>query len=141
MSLKPKQVKVVNLDRQMCILRFSRDGKLLLASGQDPIIRRLDAATPDLKPLSPLTGHNGWVTAVAVHSDGKRLLSADSWGRLNCWPFTEAQPKPSWSLAEAHDGWIRAVAPSPDGQTVATAGADGKVGLWSCADGKKLREL
>ena len=48
---KPKQVKVVNLDRQVCVLRFSRDGKTLLASGQDPAIRRLDATTPDLKTL------------------------------------------------------------------------------------------
>lgn len=139
--MKPKPLKVVNLDRQMCILRFSRDGKWLLASGQDPVIRRLDATTPDLKAQTPLSGHNGWVTALAVHPDGKRLLSADSWGRISCWPFSEATPKVSWSLAEAHDGWIRNLAISPDGQIVVSAGADGKVGVWSCADGKKVREL
>jgi WD40 repeat protein len=136
----PKQVKIVNLDRQMCVIRFSLDGKLLVAGGQDARVRRLDATTVDLKPLSPLLGHSGWVTALAFHPDGKRLLSADSWGRLTCWPVTEATPKPVWTIDQAHDGWLRSIAISPDGQIVATCGADG-VRLGSCADGKKLHEM
>jgi WD40 repeat protein len=137
----PKQIKIVNLDRQMSVVRFSNDGKLLVAGGQDATVRRLDAATPDLKPLSLLTGHGGWVTALAFHPDGKRLLTADSWGRLTCWPFAEAAPKPLWTIAQAHDGWLRSLSIHPDGACVATGGADGKVRIWSCGDGKKQREL
>lgn len=136
----PKQVKIVNLDRQVCVLRFSNDGKLLAAGGQDGTVRRLDATTAELKPLAPLTGHSGWVTTLAFHPDGKRLLTGDSWGRLSCWPYADAAPKPLWTVAQAHDGWLRSLAVSPDGASVATAGADGKVCVWSC-EGKKQRTL
>ena len=137
----PKQVKVVKLDRQMCVSRFSNDGKIFVAGGQDATVRRLDAATVDLKPLAPLTGHNGWVTALAFHPDGKRLLTGDSWGRLTCWPFAETTPKPLWSIAHAHDGWLRSLSLCPDGACVATGGADGKVRIGSSGDGKKQREF
>ncbi|MGH7170932.1 MAG: WD40 repeat domain-containing protein [Gemmataceae bacterium] len=137
----PKQIKVVKLDRQMCVLRFNNDGKILAAGGQDAKVRRLDAATLDLKPLAPLIGHSGWVTALAFHPDGKRLLTGDSWGRLSCWPFAEAAPKPLWSIAQAHDGWLRSLSLRPDGACAATGGADGKVRIWSSGDGKKQREV
>lgn len=137
----PRQIKVVNLDRQMCVLRFSNDGQILAAGGQDATVRRLDAATADLKSLSPLTGHSGWVTVLAFHPDGKRLLTGDSWGRLTCWPYTEATPKSLWTIAQAHDGWLRSLSLHPDGATVASGGADGKVRIWSSGDGKNQREL
>ena len=132
----PKQIKVVNLDRQMCVVRFSNDGKLLAAGGQDATVRRFDAATADLKALSPLTGHSGWVTALAFHPDGKRLLTGDSWGRLTCGAFAEAAPKALWTIEQAHDGWLRSLSLRPDGACIATGGAVGKVRIWSSGDGK-----
>lgn len=137
--MKPKPIKVVNLDRQLCCLRYSLDGKFLAGGCQDATIRRLDATTPDLKPLPPLTGHNGWVTSLAFHPDGKRLLSADSWGRLTCWNFADA--KSLWTIEKAHDGWLRSLSISADGNSVVTSGDDTKVRLWSCADGKKIRDF
>jgi WD40 repeat protein len=137
---QPKQGKPVNLDRQVCTLRFSPCGKFLAAGGSDTTVRRLDATTDALAALPPLIGHNGWVQALAFHPDGKRLLTADSWGELRCWPFADREPKPLWVVKQAHDGWLRGVAVSPDGSSIATCGRDGKVCLWSAADGKKLRE-
>jgi WD40 repeat protein len=69
------------------------------------------------------------------------LFTADSWGQLACWPYSEAAPEPIWKLPEAHPGWIRAVAVHPDGQTVATGGNDTAVRLWSSKDGKLLCQL
>ncbi len=137
---RPNDAKPVNLDRQVCALRFSPCGKVLVAGGTDGTVRRFDASGDALAPLPSMTGHHGWVQAVAFHPDGKRLLTADSWGEVRCWPFAEKEPKPLWS-ALAHDGWVHGLAISPDGDTFATCGADGKVRLGSCGDGKKVRDL
>lgn len=137
---QPKQVQRLTTDRQVCVVRFSPDGKLLAAGGQDGSVRRWDTAGDKLTALPPLTGHNGWVQGLAFHPDGKRLFTADSWGRLSCWPYAERTPKPLWSIPQAHAGWVRQLAVSLDGATVASCGRDGLVQMWS-ADGKKLREL
>jgi WD40 repeat protein len=138
---QPKAVKVINPDRQLGIVRFSPDGKVLVAGGHDATIRRWDATGDDLPELPPLTGHHGWVQALAFHPDGRRLFTADSWGKLCCWPFAERDARPLWELDPAHDGWIRSVAVSPDGQHVATCGRDRAVRIWSAADGRKRLEL
>src|SRR4051794_22459105 len=138
---QPKEGKALNLDRQACIVRFSPCGKFLVAGATDATVRRFDASSPQLVPLPSLTGHNGWVQALAFHPDGKRLLTGDSWGELRCWPFAEKEPKPLWAVKAAHEGWIRGLAVSPDGATLATCGRDGKVSLWSSADGKKQHDL
>jgi len=138
---QPKESKVLKLDRQMCSVRFSPDGKLLVAGGQDATIRRWDASGDTLIDLPPLTGHGGWVQTLGFSPDGKRLYSADSWGKLLCWNGADPEPKPVWIVDQAHDGWIRALAVSPDGKQLATCGMDRQVRLWSAEDGKKLQEL
>src|SRR5436309_16008677 len=116
----PKELKALTLDRQVSALRFSPCGKVLAAGACDASVRRWDASTDAFAPLPSLTGHDGWVQALAFHPDGKRLLTADSWGRLNCWPYADKDAKPLWSVAQAHDGWIRGLAVSPDGKRLAT---------------------
>jgi WD40 repeat protein len=135
---QPKEVKQLKLDRQMCIVRFSPDGKLLVAGGQDAQIRRWDE---QLNELPALTGHGGWVQTLAFHPSSERLFSADSWGKLICWPAAEKEAKPAWTVEQAHDGWIRGLAASADGKQLATCGMDRKLRLWSAEDGKKLTEL
>jgi len=134
---EPKPAKVLKTDRQLCMLRFSPCGKVLAAAGTDGTVRRWDAEA--LAELPSLTGHGGWVQAIAFHGD--KLFAVDSWGSLRCWPFAEKEPKPAWHVAEAHDGWIRGLAVSPDGKHLATCGADQRVRVWSAEDGKKVQEL
>lgn len=134
----PKQGKSLKTDRQMDMIRFSPDGKLLAAGCQDGSIRRWDE---QLAELPPLTGHGGWVQAIAFHGDGKRLFSADTHGGLRCWPAAEKEPKPLWGNERAHDGWIRALAISLDGKSLATCGRDQTVRLFSVDDGKQQQEL
>jgi len=140
---QPKEARALKTDRQLCALRFSPCGKVLAAGSQDATVRRWDASTDQFAELPALTGHNGWVQALAFHADGKRLFSADSWGQIRCWPYTDtdADAKPLWALESAHDGWLRALALSPDGKLLASAGMDRKVRLWSVDDGKKVQEL
>src|SRR5262245_37879368 len=138
---QPKELKQLKLDRQVCMVRFSVDGKLLAAAGQDAAIRRWDATTDAFAELPPLKGQNGWVQAIAFHPDGNRLFAGDSWGKLCCWPAGEKEAKPVWSVEQAHDGWIRALSVSADGKLLATCGRDGKVRVWNADDGKKIAEF
>lgn len=138
-KLEPKAVKVVNHDRQLCVLRYSPDGKMLLGGGFDARVRRWDATSDELKELPPLAGHDGWVSSLVVA--GERVISADSWGQIRCTPSAGQAPQPLWAVKEAHDGWARQLALSPDGKTVASCGRDGVVRLWSVEKGQKLQEL
>ncbi|MCE9532059.1 MAG: WD40 repeat domain-containing protein, partial [Planctomycetes bacterium] len=135
---KPKQFKVLPLNQQLCSIRLSPDGKLLVAGTFEGGLRRWDFSTDQFTELTPLAGHNGWVQSIAFHTDGKRLFSCDSWGRLSAWPIAEKDAKPLWSIADAHDGWIHAIALSPDGTKLASAGRDKTVRISSTADGKKI---
>ena len=67
-------------------------------------MHRWEVTGDSLTPMPDLTGHHGWVQALAFHPDGKRLFTADSWGRLCCWAFAEKEAKPTWAVAQAHDG-------------------------------------
>jgi hypothetical protein len=138
---KPKQVKVINPDRQLCLIRFSLDGKMLAGAGLDGTVRRWNTSSDQFAELPPLAGHGGWVQAILFHPDGKRLFAVDSWGGLRCWPFADKEAKPLWVNEQAHDGWIRGLALSPDGKRLATCGMDQQVRLFSADDGKPVQEF
>lgn len=128
-------------ERQLWQARYSPCGDYLIGCGYDATIQRWEMAGEEPKLLEPLGGHNGWVQGMAFEPQTKRLFTADSWGRLTCWPYEGAKPAPVWTLADAHEGWVRAVAVSPDGQTVASGGNGSVVRLWSAKDGKLQHEL
>ncbi len=157
----PKPVTVIKTERQISSIRFSPDGKVLFAAGRDGKIHRWDLSQPQppIEPaaelnkknskapelvvpeLPPLTGHDGWVSQIALHPKSQQLFSADTWGRLIGWSYAEEPPKPIWNVPAAHDGWIRQIALSADGERLATCGLDQTIRLWSTADGKKLQEI
>lgn len=134
------QKKIITHERQLCVARYSPDGKIVAAGDFEGDIQRWDAAGESLTPLAPIKGHHGWVQALAFHADGKTLFGADSWGRLCAWPFAEPTPKPVWDNPKAHDGWIRKLVLSPDGKTLATCDSRGLVRLWSPEKGEKRAE-
>ena len=136
----PKELKPLQTDRQLGQARFSPCGKLLFVGGLDGTIRRWDASANELIELPPLTGHGGWVQAIAFGPD-QRLYSADSWGQLRAWSYSAPEPLVVWSAASAHNGWIRSVTVSPDGKRLATCGLDQIVRVWSAANGSKQLEL
>lgn len=137
---QPRDQRPLAVDRQLCAVRYSPDGKLLAAGDYVGGVLRWDAATDKLAPLEPLAGHAGWVT-LAFHTDGKTLFTADSWGRLRAWPFAEKTPRPLWDVEKAHDGWVRKLAVSPDGSRLASCDNKGVVRLWSPEKGTKTAEF
>lgn len=137
---QPQPLKQLEPDQQVCVVRFSRCGKVLAAGDYSGEVRRWDMTGAAPAELPRLTGHNGFVQGLAFHDDGKRLFTADSWGRMRCWPYNDQNAKPLWEVAAAHDGWVRGLTLSPDGNRLATCGRDGFVRLWDAANGKKLAE-
>ena len=129
----------ISYERQLCQGRYSPCGRFLFASSYDATIQRWDVTGETPQPLSALTGHHGWVQCLEFAGD--QLLTADSWGKLICRPYADADPNPVWEIPDAHDGWIRALAVSPDGKQAATGGNDSAVKLRSIAEGKVLGEL
>jgi WD40 repeat protein len=138
---QPRDAKPVTTDRQLAVVRYSPCGKILAAGDYLGGVQRWDAGGDKLVPLEPLTAHSGWVQALAFHSDGKTLFSADSWGRLCAWSFTEKSTKPIWDVAGAHAGWVRKLAVSPDGKALASCDNKGVLRLWSPDKGKLAAEF
>lgn len=138
---EPKPMGQITPDRQMCMIRVSPCGKLLLAACADGTVRRWDLTAEKPAELAPLKGHNGWVRAVVFARQGNRFYTADSWGQLRAWSYGEAEPAVVWSHEQAHDGWIRSVALSADGKRLATCGFDQTVRVWSAEDGAKQHEF
>jgi WD40 repeat protein len=137
---EPKELKVIETQRQVHAARFSPCGRFLIAGGYDALVRRWDMTRDETPELSPLTGHQGWAQALAFHPQGEILFTSDSWGRLSAWPYAEENPQPRWTVAAAHGGWIRGLAVSPDGALLASCGRDQVLRLWSTAEGRVEKE-
>lgn len=134
-----KADKPIPVPQQLCGIRYSPKGDLLVAGTFEGSVRRWKVAGAELTDLPPLTGHNAWVQCVAFDPKGERFFSADSWGRLNAWAANPAQTKPVWSMADAHSAWVHALAVHPKGEMLATGGRDRMVRVTDSATGKEIR--
>jgi hypothetical protein len=137
-SWEPKAAASLEYSRQVWESRVSPCGAVLAAAGYDGLVPRWDLRGEAPKAMASLSGHSGWVQAIAFAPVGERLVTSDSWGRLACWKSLEEAPAPVWNHAAAHEGWIRAVAISPDGKLVASAGNDRVIRIRSVETGETL---
>jgi WD40 repeat protein len=148
---EPQETKVLAVDPQVTEARFSPCGRLLVAASYDARLRIWDISGEEPQEADPITGHHGWVHAIAFHPTNGLIFSADSWGKIQASrstaiselesPAADVAPAAAWELPEAHNGWIRQLDVSPDGSRLASCAADGRVCVWSTADGSRLAEF
>jgi WD40 repeat protein len=128
-------------------LAFSPDGKTLMASETDSVIRLYDPATG--KQLREFTGHESAATTLLFSPNGKLLFSAGYDGRSYVWDVASgkqlrqfAGPVPGSEInpENPNRGNTAYLALSPDGATVVTAGDNG-IRLCEVATGKVRRQL
>jgi RNA polymerase sigma factor (sigma-70 family) len=115
----------------------SRDGRKLVAGGQDGVFLRWDVASGKADE-HPTLGHRGPVFGVDVSPDGRMIASAGLDGTVRLWDLVSGRAletyQPSWQTPSGH-GYFSAVAFVESGRSVAAAGADGTIYLWDCQKG------
>src|SRR5207248_214060 len=133
------------------------DGKRLIAWGKGPAVRvwdlektypvvnpkngqpreRWDAQTGD--PLLILTGHTGYVAALAVSDDGQRIVSGGTDKLLNVW---DGSTGAKLLTIKEHPDTVRCVAISPDKRRIASCvHGSYAIKVWDAEDGKELLAL
>jgi WD40 repeat protein len=93
---------------------------------------------PDSALRRVLTGHAGWVTAVAVAPDGSWLATASYDGTARIWDSATGRER---AVLVGHSGPVQAVAVAPDGSWLATGGDDATARIWDAASGRERATL
>ena len=85
-----------------------------------------------------LTGHKGWVVAVAVCRDGEWAAcgSEDNTGKI--WDLKTGECR---ATLEGHTDQIASVAITPDGKRIVSASFDESVRVWDPSSGRELAKL
>ena len=107
-------------------------------------------ATGHFTYLGKLTGHRGWVTALATpqtHDGVNRVVSASRDNTLVCWNMGEmrhegdAEQAVPMKRLEGHSGFVSDVALSSDAQFALSASWDKSLRLWELKNGSCVRKF
>jgi RNA polymerase sigma factor (sigma-70 family) len=115
----------------------SRDGRWLVAGGQDGVFQRWDVASGKAD-VYDTPGHRGPVWCADVSPDGRAIVSGGLDGTVRLWDARSGKAlatyRPDWQTPRRL-GYVSVVAFVQGGQGVAAAGADGALYLWDRATG------
>jgi WD40 repeat protein/nucleoside phosphorylase len=130
----PKLIELMMLTMAECAaVTWSPQSDLLIAGGQDGLIRIWDRATGQM--IRTLPGHTAAILGVAVSADGTRLVSGSEDGAVRLWEL--ASGRAICALPTDKES-IQSIAVSLDGETVALGMAKGSVELWEFAGKRKI---
>jgi WD40 repeat protein len=145
-------VRLMNLDTQMemgrlpfpegepHMLRFSRDGAVLMAAGGRPVelgkVVLFDVVTG--KRLAAIGDEVDSVLAADLSPDQKSVVLGGAGKVVKVYDTTSGKLR---YKIDKHTDWIMAVAFSPDGKLLATADRTGGLHLWEAVSGRALLSL
>ncbi|HEX7312952.1 MAG TPA: hypothetical protein VF297_03480 [Pyrinomonadaceae bacterium] len=115
-------------------VRFSPDGTLLAAAGEDGILRvwRLRLRTPPML----IKGHTGRIFSLAFSPDGQYIATASWDGTSRLWRTDTGEFVHMLDSREGVKVW--SVAFNPDGLTLTTGCDDGSARVWEISSGNLL---
>jgi WD40 repeat protein len=104
---------------------------------KEPWLRPLTSSlTPPGEPLlRTLTGHNNWVTTVAITPDGDKFVSASEDATIKIWNLNSGS---LINTLTGHNKSINSVAIAPDGKTIISASDDKTLKIWNLETGEEL---
>jgi WD40 repeat protein len=108
----------------------------LIARGEPHFRLHWRASRESPALVRTLTGHEDWVTAVAVTPDGRRVLSGGYDGTLRVWDLHAGQ---LLRTIAGHEISVSAVAVAPDGRQALSASHDRTLKLWDLETGHLVR--
>jgi WD40 repeat protein len=114
---------------------FGKDTSVIFSSGSDNKAKQWIGLGPDGENLpghprpTPIEGHTGNVTGLAVTRDGKFLATGSSDKTIRLWDLSGASPRLA-RVYQGHTEEVSSLAFSPDGQTLASGSQDQSVRLW-----------
>jgi WD40 repeat protein len=109
-------------------VRYANVPDIVLGGSEDTLIHRWRATESEVLPA--LVGHSLPVSALALASSQRVLLSGDIGGSLRLWDPVESDCLHAWT---GHRAAVTAAGISSDGRLAATAGRDGTIRLWDTA--------
>jgi len=116
-------------------LALTPDGATVAIGGRDRSVRIRELSTgKEMKWVGP----SSTVMALALSSDGKRLLAGSANGLVSLW---NAETGESARDITGHTGNVTGVAFSPDGASMASGGLDSLIRVCPLKDGAPFREL
>ena len=77
--------------------------------------------------IRSITGHTGWVRAVAISWDRGTIISGSHDKTLRVWEMESGEVQ---QVLEGHTDWVNAVAISPDGNTIVSGSDDNTLRVW-----------
>ena len=92
----------------------------------------------DWKGHRTLTGHAGWVTAVAFSPDNRQIATGSRDAKVKLWDHGSGQLERT--VEGGSDGYVMSVAFSPDGKWVAAANYAGTATVWESDSGRTVHE-
>jgi RNA polymerase sigma factor (sigma-70 family) len=118
-------------------LACSRDGRWLVAGGQDGVFLRWDVASGKADEHET-PGHRGPVWCVDVSPDGRAIASGGLDGTVRLWDSASGRAletyRPDWQTPRGLS-YVSAIAFVLGGRGVAAAGADGVIHFWDRTKG------